>query len=169
MKRRRIRDGCTHLVEHAEAQFGRLSAGEAKLLIVVAAAAESMYLLPGRAGSHPAPARGFVRLAAWTAGVAFAALVVGTYVRATGSGLAFRDWPLMDGRLVPTLGGAATWMFLHRVFAALSALLVLYTFIRSWSRPRNPVLSALSAVALALMAAQVLVGAADVPTVGDGV
>ena len=31
--------------------------------------------------------------------------------------LVFTDWPLMDGRLVPTLGGAATAMFTHRVLA----------------------------------------------------
>ena len=35
------------------------------------------------------------------------------------AGLAFTDWPLMDGRLVPALGGVATPMFLHRVLAAL--------------------------------------------------
>jgi protoheme IX farnesyltransferase len=94
--------------------------------------------------------------------VTFGALLVGTYVRATDSGLAFRDWPLMDGRLVPALGGAATAMFLHRVLAAASALLVLYVFIRTWSAPRNRPLSWLPAIALVLMVAQVLVGAANV-------
>jgi len=135
----------------------------ALVAVVVANGAESLYALGDRAaGRRQGPTRGFVRLAAWTAGVTFGALVLGTYVRATGSGLAFRDWPLMDGRLVPALGGAATSMFLHRVVAAVSVLLVLYTFIRAWSRPRNPGLSALAAVLLALMVTQVLVGAANV-------
>jgi len=134
----------------------------ALVAVVVAAATEARYVLGGPASSGPGPGRRFVRLVGWTAGVTFAALVLGTYVRATGSGLAFRDWPLMDGRLVPTLGGAATSMFLHRVAAAIAALLVLYTFIRAWTRPRNRVLSALAAVALALMAAQVMIGAANV-------
>lgn len=135
----------------------------ALVAVVVANGAESLYALGDRAaGRRQGPTRGFVRLAAWTAGVTFGALVLGTYVRATGSGLAFRDWPLMDGRLVPALGGAATSMFLHRVVAAVSVLLVLYTFIRAWSRPRNPALSALAAVLLALMVTQVLVGAANV-------
>ncbi|MGH2525789.1 MAG: COX15/CtaA family protein, partial [Actinomycetota bacterium] len=98
----------------------------------------------------------------WTVIATFGALLVGTYVRATDSGLAFRDWPLMDGRLVPALGGAATWMFLHRVLAALSALLVLYVFIKTWIAPRIPALSWLSGIALVLMVAQVLVGAANV-------
>src|SRR6185369_7216032 len=104
----------------------------------------------------------FVRVAGVTAIVTFATLLIGTYVRATGAGLAFRDWPLMDGRLVPALGGAATAMFLHRIAAATAALLVLYTFIRAWISPRNRTLSTLSAVALGLMVAQVLVGAANV-------
>ena len=58
---------------------------------------------------EPAPDRttapGFARLAMWSAGVTGALLLVGTYVRARGPrvGLAFRDWPLMDGRLVPAL------------------------------------------------------------------
>jgi len=134
----------------------------ALVAVVVAAATEARCVLGGPASSGPGPGRRFVRLVGWTAGVTFAALVLGTYVRATGSGLAFRDWPLMDGRLVPTLGGAATSMFLHRVAAAIAALLVLYTFIRAWTRPRNRVLSALAAVALALMAAQVMIGAANV-------
>jgi protoheme IX farnesyltransferase len=68
----------------------------------------------------------------------------------------------MDGRLVPALGGAATWMFLHRVLAALSALLVLYVFIKTWITPRIPALSWLAGIALVLMVAQVLVGAANV-------
>ena len=40
--------------------------------------------------------------------------LVGTYVRASGAQLVFTDWPLMDGRLVPALGGGGTAMFLHR-------------------------------------------------------
>jgi protoheme IX farnesyltransferase len=92
-------------------------------------------------------------------------LLVGTYVRASGAQLVFTDWPLMDGRLVPTLGGAATAMFLHRVLAAVSMTLVIWTAIRARTRtPREPVLLRLSTVALALFVLQVLVGAANVWT-----
>ncbi|MFM8945073.1 MAG: heme o synthase [Actinomycetota bacterium] len=108
--------------------------------------------------------RGFARLAAWTAGTTFLLLLVGTYVRATDSGLAFSDWPLMDGRLVPTLGGAATAMFLHRVVALAAFLLVLWTCIRAWMGERPRVLAALSWTALTLMVGQVLVGALQVVT-----
>jgi heme o synthase len=133
----------------------------ALVAIVVALAVEARYRL-GVPPRRSAVSSGFAKVAGVTAVVTFATLVIGTYVRATGSGLAFRDWPLMDGRLVPALGGAATSMFAHRIAAAISSLLVLYTFIRAWSRPRNRTLSTLSAIALALMAAQVMVGAANV-------
>jgi heme o synthase len=135
----------------------------ALVAVVVALAVEARYRLGPRGSSRSdRPPNAFVRLAGVTAIVTFATLLIGTYVRATGAGLAFRDWPLMDGRLVPALGGAATAMFLHRVAAATSALLVLYTFIRAWISPRNRTLSTLSSVALGLMVAQVLVGAANV-------
>jgi heme o synthase len=133
----------------------------ALVAVLVANAVEARYAVGTRVRGT-APGRRVVGLIGWTAVVTFGALLVGTYVRATDSGLAFRDWPLMNGRLVPALGGAATWMFLHRVLAALGALLVLYVFVRTWTAPRNRPLSWLSAIALTLMVAQVLVGAANV-------
>ena len=108
--------------------------------------------------------RGFARLATVTAATTFLLLLVGTYVRATDSGLAFSDWPLMDGRLVPTLGGAATAMFLHRLVAAAAFLLVLWTCIRAWGQPRNVTLAGLAWGALILMVGQVIVGALQVVT-----
>ena len=101
----------------------------------------------------------------WTAAATGALLLVGTYVRARGAGLAFDDWPLMDGRLVPTLGGAATPMFVHRVLAALVFLLVVWIAIRARTMERRSRdLVALSTLALALFVGQILVGAANVWT-----
>ncbi|HKE54156.1 MAG TPA: COX15/CtaA family protein, partial [Actinomycetota bacterium] len=82
---------------------------------------------PAIAGSDPS----FARLTLWAAGATFVLLIVGTYVRAEGVGLAFRDWPLMDGRLVPTLGGIDTLMFVHRLLAAAVLLLVIWLAIRA--------------------------------------
>jgi protoheme IX farnesyltransferase len=114
---------------------------------------------PSVPGSEPAIAR----LALWTAVAAGTLLVVGAYVRAEGAGLAFRDWPLMDGRLVPTLGGIATLMFVHRVLAAAVLLLVIWLAIRARTMAnRSRDLVVLTTVALALFVAQVLVGAANV-------
>ena len=92
-------------------------------------------------------------------------LLVGTYVRASGSQLVFTDWPLMDGRLVPALGGAATVMFVHRVLAASTLLLVTWTAIRARTLAvdsRDMV--RLSTVALLLFVGQILSGAANVWT-----
>jgi protoheme IX farnesyltransferase len=107
----------------------------------------------------------FARLTLVTAAFTACLLLVGTYVRASGSQLVFTDWPLMDGRLVPTLGGAATAMFLHRVLAVASLLLILWVAIRARTLPRRPPdLTALSTLALTLFVAQVMVGAANVWT-----
>jgi protoheme IX farnesyltransferase len=116
--------------------------------------------------ARPEPERSrFAGLALVTAGFTACLLLVGTYVRASGSQLVFTDWPLMDGRLVPTLGGAATAMFLHRVLAAASLLLVLWLAIRARTLPRgHRDLAGLSILGLALFVAQVMVGAANVWT-----
>jgi protoheme IX farnesyltransferase len=111
------------------------------------------------------PDRSFARLTMLVAAVVGALLLVGTYVRASDAQLVFTDWPLMDGRLVPTLGGAATAMFLHRALAAIAMLLVLWTAIRARTGGRrSDVLVRLSTTALLLFVAQVLVGAANVWT-----
>src|SRR5207247_2364749 len=77
-------------------------------------------------------------------------IVVGALVRGEGAGLAFRDWPLMDGRLVPRLGALRpALMFTHRVLAAAVAVLVTVVAVQTWSlrRTRRP------AATLALCAA----------------
>ena len=107
----------------------------------------------------------FSRLALITAAVVGLLLLVGTYVRASDAQLVFTDWPLMDGRLVPTLGGAATAMFLHRALAAIAMLLVLWTAIRARTDTnRHPTLVRLSSTALVLFVVQIMVGAANVWT-----
>jgi protoheme IX farnesyltransferase len=133
------------------------------LILVVTVTAAGALREDRRAPSGVDPS--FARLASLTAGVVATLLLVGTYVRASGAQLVFTDWPLMDGRLVPTLGGAATAMFLHRILAAVGGLLVLWTAIRArTAEPRQPWLVRLSTTALLLFVAQVLVGAANVWT-----
>jgi protoheme IX farnesyltransferase len=109
--------------------------------------------------------RTFARLAAATAAVTGLLLLVGTYVRASNSQLVFTDWPLMDGRLVPALGGAATVMFVHRVLAASTFLLVIWTAIRVRTiATRSRHLVRLSTFALLLFVGQIFSGAANVWT-----
>jgi heme o synthase len=110
----------------------------------------------------------FARVAALTAVATFALLLVGTYVRAENAGLVFRDWPLMHGRLVPALGGAATAMFAHRVLAASVMGLVLWVAIRARAIPGRPrPLVTLATLAAVLFVIQVGVGAANVLTALD--
>ena len=105
----------------------------------------------------------FARLTLITVAATGALLLVGTYVRAKSAGLAFTDWPLMNGRLVPALGGAATAMFLHRVLAAGVFLVVVWVAIRARTiASRSPDLVALSTLALALFVGQILSGALNV-------
>jgi protoheme IX farnesyltransferase len=112
-------------------------------------------------GSDPV----FARLALIAAGATFALLLMGAYARGEGAGLAFPDWPLMDGRLIPDLGGPATAHFLHRAGAAAVGVLVLYVAVRSWRMPsRSADLVALATGAAALFVVQVFVGAASVWT-----
>jgi heme o synthase len=121
--------------------------------------------LLGRASERAPTDGGFSRLALVTTLATGALLVVGTLVRAKGAGLAFSDWPLMNGRLVPALGGAASVMFAHRLLAALVFVLVLYVMVRARTMsPRSKDLVRLSTVTAALFAAQILVGAAQVWT-----
>jgi heme o synthase len=107
----------------------------------------------------------FARLALVTTGATGALLLVGTYVRAKGAGLAFTDWPLMDGKLVPALGGANTAMFAHRVLAALVFVLVLYLMVRALTMtPRRAEILRLAEIAVGLFVTQIVVGAAQVWT-----
>jgi heme o synthase len=106
-------------------------------------------------------------VAAISAGVTGLLLLVGTYVRARGPdvGLAFRDWPLMDGRLVPTLNSVTTPMFVHRALALAAFSLALWVLIRArTARPRDDTVVTLATAYVLLFVAQIAVGAANVVT-----
>src|SRR5207247_1297208 len=87
------------------------------------------------------------------------------YVRAEGAGLAFRDWPLMSGRLVPDLTkpGAGP-MFAHRLLAIGVTALIAWCMVRARTmRPRSAKLVALSTFALVLVLMQIADGAPPDP------
>lgn len=131
------------------------------VLGVLVATATLAFEGDGRAGD-----RGYARLAIVAAIATFALLLVGTYVRAEGAGLAFRDWPLMGGRLVPSFGprGAAE-MFVHRVLAICVAALVLWLTVRARTMAvRAKRLIRLSTLAGVLLLAQIAVGGVNVLT-----
>jgi len=115
---------------------------------------------------EPGGVRSYARITAITALATYALLLVGTYVRAEGAGLAFRDWPLMSGRLIPDLAqpGAGP-MFAHRLLAIAVSALVGWCMVRARTmQPRSATLVGLSTLALALVLAQIAVGALNVVT-----
>jgi cytochrome c oxidase assembly protein subunit 15 len=82
------------------------------------------------AGSVPAAlaARGPMRLAQALLVVTTITILWGAMTTSTGSGLAFRDWPLSDGRLMPERSYTTVPGFLehfHRIFGAAAGLLAL--------------------------------------------
>jgi len=116
--------------------------------------------------TRPGGERGYARLAAGTAAATYALLLVGTYVRAEGAGLAFRDWPLMNGRLLPDVSQDGAWpMFAHRMLAIVVTALVAWCVVRARTmRPRSVRLVRLSTAALVLLGAQIVVGGLNVVT-----
>ena len=103
-------------------------------------------------------------LARLVAGALFALLVLGAFVRGEGASLAFFDWPLMNGRVVPPIDSFPDALhFLHRLGAVVVGLLVAYLAYRSRKAPAMSKAVVLLATAmLGAFVAQVRVGAANV-------
>jgi protoheme IX farnesyltransferase len=99
----------------------------------------------------------------WRVGRASAGvLVLGTYVREKGAGLAFADWPLMEHRLVPPLHApGAGLMFAHRLLALLALGHLTMVAVRG-RRDTRPAVRLLAKLGVALYVAQILLGAANV-------
>jgi heme A synthase len=107
------------------------------------------------------------RGAARAAGAVLVLLAVGSYVSGTpGAGLAFGDWPLMGGRLIPPLEvEAAALHFTHRALAAVAGIAVAAVCLGVIRRRGGLALQARAAlVALGAFALEVVVGAANVWT-----
>jgi heme o synthase len=110
---------------------------------------------------------GFAQLTSATAAGVFILLLVGAYVRGLGAGLAFGDWPLMGGKVLPDAGRLATPHFVHRALALIVGGLIIGVALRAWrSEPKETAVRALSGAAVGLYLAQVGVGAANVFTGG---
>ncbi len=94
----------------------------------------------------------------------FAVIVVGAYVTVAGFGDACgssvpQDWPTCLGALFPPLQLAPVMEYTHRLFAALSTLLLLLTVIAFWrDRESEKVVKRTLYAALVLLVTQVLLG-----------
>ncbi|MER3395611.1 MAG: hypothetical protein C4318_04645 [Acidimicrobiia bacterium] len=105
-------------------------------------------------------------LAILAAASVFAVILVGAYMRAEGAQLAFSDWPLMAGRIFPSLDTEARRIhFAHRIAALAAAVPVVWLAVRTTSlRPRIGKMVAFAHLAAGAYILQSLAGAAIVLT-----
>ena len=129
-------------------------------IVLVAAVATAVPRRP--AGAEDAIGPAFRRLVVWSLISIGVLLAVGAYVLAEGAGLAFPDWPLMDGRLIPDLTGADSLAsFLHRMVAAVTMVLVAWVAWRARTI-RHAGVQAAAWTAFGLMLVQTAIGGAAV-------
>jgi heme A synthase len=135
----------------------------ATLVIVTIASFDPAAPVPDAA--QRATAASFRNLLAFAALATFALMLTGSYVSGSGAGMAFDDWPLFNGSLMPDGGRLAMIHATHRFAALAVGLIVLYVAARAWRTQRwhPPVLYAVLG-ALGIYVAQVFVGAANVWT-----
>lgn len=112
------------------------------------------------------PSRALRRLAVTTVAVTYLLVVWGGVVRVSGSGLGCGtrdDWPLCQGRLLPTWDQSAVIEFTHRWLAAMATILVVLLVAVAWLRYRHMRrLTVTASVVAALFVVQVMLGAATV-------
>lgn len=107
------------------------------------------------------------RLVAGTTGLTFVLLLLGIYTAATGSGLACAQrWPFCDGAVFGLF--PATWPsfveWFHRLVAMVTGFAILGTTVAAWRRGADRHVRYVLAVAVALLPAQILLGAETVLT-----
>ena len=103
------------------------------------------------------------RLGLATALLTFCLIVIGSLVRATGSGLACPDWPLCQGRWVPPLESHVLIEWFHRLVALLVSLAIVSLGALTLSiGPLRRRLGGLVVLLWALLGVQVLLGALTV-------
>lgn len=110
--------------------------------------------------------RSISRRASFAAASVLVLLLVGSYVSGSHAGLAFPDWPLMDGRLFPDLAIEPKAIhFFHRALAAIVGAIVLVVSIGIAKRKvEMPAAAKLAHAAMGLFAVEVMIGATNVWT-----
>jgi heme A synthase len=115
--------------------------------------------------SLPSNFLSFDSLAIATILLTYGLIVLGGAVRATDSGTACPDWPLCHGQVLPRWDGHVLVEYSHRLVASIVGVLIFVTAIWAWRRNRDDSLvTGTAVVAVTLLVAQVLVGAATVDT-----
>jgi heme A synthase len=124
------------------------------------------------AGSALAPStpgagadRHFATIASMVAGSALFLMLLGSYVSGRHAGLAFRTWPLFDGRVIPATHGLLPDLHVaHRVVAAGVAIAIFALARLARRRPQAPPVTMMVRAAAALIGVEILLGAGNVWT-----
>lgn len=107
----------------------------------------------------------FARSALYVAGATLALMLLGSYVSGRNAGLAFPDWPLFDGRVVPAHGGLLPSLHAaHRVAAAIVGAGVIWLAAYARKTGQHPAIVRLTTFSTAGFAVQVLLGAGNIWT-----
>ncbi|HWD07830.1 MAG TPA: heme o synthase [Actinomycetota bacterium] len=113
-------------------------------------------------GGHFGP---LAKLAVVVAGLTVTECILGAYVTQWGAALVYADWPLFDGRVIPTFGQPNdTIMFIHRVVAVALAVGIGVLLIAVIRASRHGVLRVLAWTAAAMWILQAMAGAAQIWT-----
>jgi heme o synthase len=120
-----------------------------------------------RASHGPMPAAharpGLTRLVAVTALATFAQMLLGSWVTGHGAGLAYADFPLMNGALLPAVGGSEQAVHLaHRLMSLLVAGLMAWTAISTFRATDAALPRRLAAILAVLLVVQVALGGLNV-------
>ena len=120
-----------------------------------------------RAAHGPMPATharpGLTRLVGITAVATFAQMLLGSWVTGHNAGLAFTDFPLMDGVLLPSVvGGEQAVHLAHRALSVVVAGLVAWTGLALWRSTDAPLVRRLVTWMLVLVVVQVALGGLNV-------
>lgn len=113
-------------------------------------------------------AAGLPALAAAAMALTLTVMLFGAYATGAGYSLACDGWPLCNGQVVPSGGGATEsvqLIFAHRLLAALLGIALVLLLVRAWSgRAAAPLAANLALAAVLIYVLQALVGASNIWT-----
>ena len=130
--------------------------------VLIVTAIVSLYRSRGVQALRAALESNYTRLAIITAAVAFATLVLGSYISNTNAALACDGWPLCNGSAVPRGDSAVGLHWLHRLVAGMLGVLLLATIWASFDEKRGRRIQRMTLAAGVIYITQAFVGAANI-------
>jgi protoheme IX farnesyltransferase len=114
---------------------------------------------PAESQEHPEKTRKFVRVAVTNALLVYGLMLSGSYVVGSGASLACTGWPLCSAESWAVTNHLADINVLHRIFATIVGLVLIWTLISAWRRRKvAPGQAWVALVGGVLFVAQAIVG-----------